>query len=182
MCFWIRMLSQIHLTNLTIPIQNQKCPKNKKNACKDNHFPLAIWSAPKTLSSLHMHTPAALNKSVLAGTDIQAPQRNSRQQSPSFTLLLLPIYESETSRLVWGTVLVFDCDVSFIIPPYFQSPIKLFLGHFWFWMVYWVLLGWLDESGSPIHLTTRFGLKILIPKHTGESKIRHLEQILAQKR
>ena len=98
----------------------------KKNTCKDNHFPLAIWSAAKTLSSLHMHTPAALNKSVLAGTAIQAPQRNSRQQSPSFTLLLLPIYESETSRLVWGTVLVFDCDVSFIIPPYFQSPKKLF--------------------------------------------------------
>ena len=92
------------------------------NTYKDNNFHLAISSEAKTLSSLQMHAPAAQTKSVLAGTAIQAPQRNSRQQSPSFTLLLLPIHESKTSRLVWGTVLVCDCVVSLIIPPYFQKP------------------------------------------------------------
>ena len=143
---------------------------------------------------------------------------------PELHILLL-IHESETSRLVWETVLV--CDVSLIIPPHFQSQRSrihnglhgLHLGHLWcltfldsvpkavpisvcklwkthysvkialswkkiqkyvcprinFWHFLgtsdseWVLFQWLD-SDSKTHA------------HMRESKIRHLEPILPQKR
>ena len=67
-CTSLRFRVQTHLkvvfytfryNHLSIPIQNQKCLKNTKNASEDNNFPLAIWSAAEILSSLQMHSPAA---------------------------------------------------------------------------------------------------------------------------
>ena len=38
MCFGIRILSPIHLTTLTIPIQNKKCLKNAKKRIRGQHI------------------------------------------------------------------------------------------------------------------------------------------------
>ena len=42
MCFGFRISSLIHLATLTIPIQNQKWPKNAKNASGDPPFPFEV--------------------------------------------------------------------------------------------------------------------------------------------
>ena len=154
MWFGNRISSPIHLTTVTIPIQNQKCLKNASN------FPLAIWSAAETLSSLQMHSPAAQNNSVFAGTAIQAPRTNSIKKSPSFTIFLLPIHKFRGAGLSEEQCLCVNCPVVNKIHKY---EICVVLG-----CVFCVFKDFLFWIGI-VKVVRWIGLEILIPKHMQKS-------------
>ena len=158
MCFGIRILSLIHLTTLTIPIQNQKFPKTQKTHAMTTIFPL----------------PCEMQL-------ILCRLRNSACVcSWCFTYHPTLFSESKNANPQWVTWSSFKdiCDVkhSWTLFPkgsLFRTFVMVgkmlslhvffaFLGHFWFWIGIVRVVRWIR-------------LKILILKHMRESKIEHLE-------
>ena len=90
--FWIQNFEPDSSSNSYNTNSGSEVPKKRKR-----WHNISIWSAVKTLSSLHMNTlPIWYSKPNLC----------------------LP---AQLSQHHWGTVFVCDCDVSLLITPYFQS-------------------------------------------------------------
>ena len=168
MCFGIRISCLIHLTSLTIPIQNQKCIKNAKNASEDNNFPLAIWSAAETLSSqtslLLWNLWMGRRKMVKLGLFLPTVCPwclDSSAGKHRFGLGCRWMHLQRRQSL--GCTLNGKGKIAVL-----RRVFCVFLG-IWFWMGIVKVVRWIR-------------LKILIPKHMRKSQTQHLELILAKKR
>ena len=164
MCFGIRILSLIHLTTLTIPIQNPKCLKNAKTHPRTTIFPLPFEVQPRICRLYKcIHRQPKLRRCALwfAGHRMWSIPKGAILMTEYFLSILnekkaavsvckLPCSEQNTQ--IWNMC----------------CPRVRFLP-FWFWMGIAKVVRWI-------------GLQILIPKHIRKSQIQHLEQILAQKR
>ena len=150
MWFGIRILSPFHLGTIQIPIQNQKCPKNAKNACADmTMLPSgSVFSDPfQVLSTLERCCFFSFSFSIIAIF-------HNIFQALSWTKM----YVTFSSKVCPGSayIKIFATEMSYFMTAWggvmSAHGFLVFLGHFWFWMGICIVPRW-------------NGLKILILRH-----------------
>ena len=166
MCYGIRISSPFHLATQIVSIQNLDCPKNAENACAALFLE---WS------SIHVKWSSIFAKFSSMNVEfIQHPY----QTSPIFIKCLLREVKFRESKVI-KCMNIICIKFSFLIAePWLPSStwsgdknhsVHAFLGQLRFLM-------------DTIWVSRWNGLKILIPKHMGKSKIRFLEQKLGETR
>ena len=93
MCLGIRISSPIHLTTLTIPIQNKNALKRKKTHPMTTIFPLSFEVQPRLCrlyKCIHWQPKPNLCLPALLS---KHHRRTVEKKSPSFTIFLLPIHK-----------------------------------------------------------------------------------------
>ena len=139
MCFGIRISSPFHLATLILPIENNKCPKNAKNACADAL--LGLFSGQFSSKDIKFASLLQVT-SICVYNTVRPPQQ--RQGTPPVQEVKWKLIDLKfSSPEKW----LISCKPGhLLIKTQLQLHVFLaFLGHLWFSMGE---IMWLDETGS----------------------------------